>query len=248
MSFLFPLSRKKGVSNSYSRRRYAMTNRDLNHPGEIRISPEDALIVVDMQNDFMPGGALSVPEGDEIVPGVNVMMQRFSDSNLPLVLTQDWHPRGHRSFASAHAAKKPFDLHEEPGIGPVLWPDHCVQGSRGADFHRDLSTHYAQAIIRKGYCLSVDSYSGFLENDRATPTGLDGYLRARGVKRIFICGLALDYCVFFTACDAVDLGYGVVFLIDLTKPVGSPPDSVHRALETLQSRNVPLTRSEAVIG
>jgi len=222
-----------------------MNSRD--NPAEIRIRPRDALIVVDMQNDFMPGGALPVREGDEIVSGVNGVMRKFHDSGMPVILTQDWHPRGHRSFASAYAGRTPFDLHEEPGIGPVLWPDHCVQGSRGADFHRDLTTHLAQAIVRKGFRQGVDSYSAFLENDRTTVTGLEGYLRDRGVERIFVCGLALDYCVFYTACDGVDLGYEAVLLLALARPVGSPPGSAGRALDTMRSKGVLVVRSEAVV-
>jgi nicotinamidase/pyrazinamidase len=211
---------------------------DLRHRERIVLEPGDALIVVDMQNDFMPGGALPVAEGDTIVEGVNAFMKLFSEASLPIVLTQDWHPSGHRSFASAHAGKNPFDLHEEPGIGPVLWPDHCIQSSIGSDFPRDLDMRCGQAIIRKGYRTLVDSYSGFLENDKKTWTGLNGYVRDRGVKRIFVCGLALDYCVFFTASDGADLGYEVVFLTDLSKPVGSPPDSVSRALGSLTNKGV----------
>jgi nicotinamidase/pyrazinamidase len=205
---------------------------------EVRLAAGDALIVVDMQNDFIPGGALPVAGGDVIISGVNDMMRLFSQASLPVVLTQDWHPAGHRSFASAHAGKNPFDLYEEPGIGPVLWPEHCVQGTSGADFHRDLQISYSQAVIRKGYRLETDSYSGFLENDKKSKTGLDGYLRSKGINRIFICGLALDYCVFYTAVDGTDLGFEVVVLVELTKPVGSPPDSVSRALATLTAKGV----------
>lgn len=222
----------------------ALARNDVRRTGETRVHPGDALIVVDVQNDFMPGGELPVADGDRIVPGVNVMMQRFADSSLPVVLTQDWHPAGHRSFASTHAGLNPFDLHEEHGIGPVVWPDHCIQGTHGADFHRDLKTCLAQAVIRKGYRASMDSYSGFLENDRVTPTGLDGYLKDRGVKRIFVCGLALDYCVFFTARDGVDLGYEVAVILDLARPVGSPPDSVEQAFQMMEARGVRRMPSE----
>ena len=222
-----------------------MELRDLELVKRIDLNPGDALLVVDMQDDFMPGGALPVSEGDTIVPGVNVVMRLFSGLSLPIVLTQDWHPVGHRSFASAHTGKKPFDLHQEPGIGPVFWPDHCIQGTPGADFHTDLDICAAQAIIRKGFHQEVDSYSGFLENDKQTMTGLDGYLKARQVKRIFIGGLALDYCVFFTASDGVDLGYEVFFLIDLSKPVGSPPDSISQALKTMKAKGVEFAISSA---
>lgn len=224
-----------------------MAGDDLSQSDEMKMHPGDALVVVDMQNDFMPGGALPVQKGDTFVSGLNDIMRKFYDSNLPVVLTQDWHPRGHRSFASAHAGRNPFDLHEEPGIGPVLWPDHCVQGSWGADFHHGLMTYLAQAVIRKGFRVNVDSYSAFLENDRTTITGLDGYLRDREVRRIFVCGLALDYCVLYTACDGVDLGYEVLSLLDLTSPVGSPPGSAERAMETMNSKGVRMARSEAMV-
>ncbi|HPS92962.1 MAG TPA: bifunctional nicotinamidase/pyrazinamidase [Deltaproteobacteria bacterium] len=211
---------------------------DLRPLARVALKPGDALIVVDMQNDFMPYGTLPVPGGAAIVPGVNAMMRTFSQAGLSIVLTQDWHPEGHRSFASAHAGKKPYDLYDEPGIGPVLWPDHCVQGTPGADFHPGLDVKLCHAIIRKGFQPHVDSYSGFLENDRQTPTGLHGYLKGRGACRILVCGLAMDYCVFFTASDGVDLGYEVIIFPDLTMPVGSPPDSVSRTLAGLSAKGV----------
>ncbi|HVN71652.1 MAG TPA: bifunctional nicotinamidase/pyrazinamidase [Desulfomonilia bacterium] len=219
---------------------------DLKLAEKLYLQRGDCLIVVDMQNDFMPGGALPVAEGDSLVPGVNSTMKVFSGSAMPIVLTQDWHPIGHRSFASSHAGKKPFDPHSDPGIGPVLWPDHCVQGTPGADFHHLLDVKLAQAIIRKGFHQDVDSYSGFLENDGTTATGLDGYLKARKVKRIFVCGLALDYCVFFTAGDGSELGYEAVVLIDLAKPVGSPPGSVSQALGALVAKGVAFAKSSGI--
>ncbi len=207
----------------------------------------DALVVVDVQNDFMPQGALGVPQGDVIVPGVNRLMGIFSGMGLAVVLTQDWHPAGHRSFASAHRGRRPMDLYDEPGIGQVLWPDHCVQGTSGADFHRGLEAHLAHAVIRKGWRRDVDSYSGFIENDRRTSTGLKGYLRDRSVERIFVCGLALDYCVFFTAVDGADLGFEVVVLLDLTRAVGSPPEGVQEAMRSMELRGVAVSSSDAVI-
>lgn len=216
--------------------------------GTEHLSQGDALVVVDMQNDFMPGGMLAVSGGDSIIPGVNSVMKLFYRTDLPVILTQDWHPSGHHSFASAHEGKNPFDSIDAPGIGPILWPDHCVVGSPGADFHPDLDTQSAHAIIRKGYHTGVDSYSGFTENDRITPTGLDGYLKAREVTRVFLCGLALDYCVFFTASDAADLGYAVFFIADLTQPVASPPDSVSNALETMTRKGVRFIRAESIRG
>jgi len=208
------------------------------HQDMIMLKPDDALIIVDMQNDFMPGGALPVTGGDTIVPGVNSMMRLFHEASLPVVLTQDWHPPGHRSFASSHVGRNPYDLFEETGIGPVLWPDHCVQGSEGAGFHRDLRTDLAHMILRKGFHPDIDSYSGLVENDKKTRTGLEGYLRGRGVSRVFLCGLALDYCVSYTAADAADSGLEVVVMIALTKPVGSPQGSVEAALESMKGKGV----------
>ncbi len=210
-----------------------MNYRDIHYELWAAVGPQDALLVVDLQNDFMPGGALPVPEGDTIVGGVNAVMELFSAARLPVVFTQDWHPAGHGSFASAHEGRKPFDPCVAEGLGPVLWPDHCVQGTWGADFHQDLKEGFAQAIIRKGYHGHIDSYSGIYENDRKTPTGLDGYLRERLVRRLFLCGLALDYCVFFTAADALNRGYEVYVILDLTRAVAAPEDSVSHALETL---------------
>lgn len=212
----------------------------------VKLEHGDALLVVDMQNDFMPGGALAVREGDTIIHGVNLVMELFSKGDLPVILTQDWHTRDHYSFASAHEGRNPFDLFEAPALGPVLWPDHCVQGSFGADFQPELKTVFANAIIRKGYHTTIDSYSAFLENDMKTSTGLDGYLKSRGIERIFICGLALDYCVFFTATDGIDLGYQVYVIVELTKPVGSPPESISVAMETMTDKGVHFIHADEI--
>jgi nicotinamidase/pyrazinamidase len=158
----------------------------------------DCLIVVDVQNDFCPGGALEVPRGDEIVPLVNRLARRFEN----IVVTQDWHPAGHASFASSHAGRMPFETVRLRYGSQVLWPDHCVQGTPGAALHEGLDLPRAQLVIRKGWHPKVDSYSAFLEADRRTKTGLDGYLRSRGVKRVFCVGLATDFCVAWTALDA----------------------------------------------
>jgi len=160
--------------------------------------PTDCLIVVDVQNDFCPGGALEVKHGDEIVPLVNQLARKFDN----VVVTQDWHPAGHISFASSHASRKPFETKRLRYGEQVLWPDHCVQGTRGAALHDGLELAHAQLVIRKGFHPKVDSYSGFLEADRKTKTGLDGYLRSRGVKRVYCVGLATDFCVAWTALDA----------------------------------------------
>ena len=163
-----------------------------------------ALIVIDVQNDFCPGGALAVTEGDLIVPGINALMGQFD----AVVLTQDWHPAGHSSFATSHDAA-PMTVIEMPYGPQVLWPDHCIQGSTGAQFHADLNTDAADMIIRKGYNPAIDSYSAFFENDHTTPTGLHGYLQTRGINDVTMVGLATDFCVNFSAIDAAQLGYKV---------------------------------------
>lgn len=175
----------------------------------------NALIVIDVQNDFCPGGALAVPEGDLIVPGINALMQDFD----AVILTQDWHPKGHSSFASSHAGKAPFDMTEMPYGPQVLWPDHCVQGSEGAAFHADLDTTRADLIIRKGYNPAIDSYSAFFENDQTTPTGLEGYLNTRGITALTLVGLATDFCVAFSAQDAARLGFDVTVRSDLCRAI-----------------------------
>ena len=163
-----------------------------------------ALIVIDVQNDFCPGGALAVSEGDQIVPLINAMMPDFDT----VILTQDWHPVGHSSFASSHDGKIPFETTKMPYGTQVLWPDHCVQGSPGAAFHPDLRTD-GDLIIRKGFRPAIDSYSAFFENDQTTPTGLEGYLRTRGIDSLVMVGLATDFCVHFSAVDAARLGFVV---------------------------------------
>ncbi|MEL7165049.1 MAG: bifunctional nicotinamidase/pyrazinamidase [Pseudomonadota bacterium] len=174
-----------------------------------------ALIVIDVQNDFCPGGALAVPGGDEIVSGINALM----DHAPAVVLTQDWHPAGHSSFASSHTGKAPMEMIEMPYGPQVLWPDHCIQGSPGAAFHPDLNTGRADMIVRKGYRPEIDSYSAFFENDHSTPTGLDGYLRTRGVTALTMVGLATDFCVNFSAVDAAKLGFEVTVHTDLCRAI-----------------------------
>ncbi|WP_370251608.1 bifunctional nicotinamidase/pyrazinamidase [Nioella sp.] len=173
-----------------------------------------ALIVIDVQNDFCPGGALAVPEGDQIVPGINALMEGFD----AVILTQDWHPAGHSSFASSHGAA-PMTLTEMPYGPQVLWPDHCVQGSKGAGFHKDLMTDRADLIIRKGYNPAIDSYSAFFENDKTTPTGLEGYLRTRGIDTLTMVGLATDFCVNYSAVDAARLGFTVTVRQNLCRAI-----------------------------
>jgi nicotinamidase/pyrazinamidase len=187
----------------------------------------DALLVIDVQNDFCPprngtGGALAVAGGDEVVPLINVLAARFDH----VLLTQDWHPAGHISFASSHPGTQPYQEiaapYGPPGELQTLWPDHCVQGSPGAALHPDLDVPHAELILRKGFRRGIDSYSAFLENDHATPTGLAGYLRERGLQRLFLCGLAYDYCVRFSAVDGTALGFECLVIEDATRAVNLP--------------------------
>ena len=178
--------------------------------------------MVDVQNDFCPGGTLAVPRGDEVVPIVNRLAENFRS----VVLTQDWHPAGHLSFASTHPGRSPYDTIAAPYGPQMLWPDHCVQGTRGAAFHDALRIPHAGLVLRKGLHRTIDSYSAFYENDRATPTGLAGYLRERGIKRVFLAGLALDFCVRYSAEDAVRGGFAVVVIDDACRGIdvaGSVP-------------------------
>jgi nicotinamidase/pyrazinamidase len=180
-----------------------------------RTGKASCLIVVDVQYDFMPGGALAVPKGDEVVPVINALLPRFAS----VVLTQDWHPPGHASFASAHAGKKPFETTHLPYGEQVLWPDHCVQGTPGAAIHAGLQATKAQLVIRKGYHDGIDSYSGFLEADRKTATGLAGYLKERGIREVFVCGLATDFCVAWTALDARSAGFATTLIEDASRAI-----------------------------
>jgi len=176
---------------------------------------DDVLIVVDIQNDFCPGGALAVPRGDEVVPIVNRLAEAFHT----VVLTQDWHPHGHLSFASSHLGKQPFDTVTAFYGSQVLWPDHCVQQTPGAEFHRGLRIAHASLVLRKGMNRLIDSYSAFYENDRKTPTGLVGYLRERGVSRVFLAGLAFDFCVRYSAEDARREDFTVIVVEDACRGI-----------------------------
>ncbi|WP_341210992.1 bifunctional nicotinamidase/pyrazinamidase [uncultured Limimaricola sp.] len=194
----------------------------------------EALVVIDVQIDFCPGGALAVAGGDAIVPGINSLMDEFA----AVVLTQDWHPADHLSFASQHAGRAPYDM-TEMAYGPqVLWPDHCVQGSQGAGFHPDLRTD-ADLIIRKGFRREIDSYSAFFENDRTTPTGLHGYLTERGITKITLVGLATDFCVNYSALDGARLGYDVTVIEELTRGIDLD-GSLDAARSMMRAANVRL--------
>jgi nicotinamidase/pyrazinamidase len=199
------------------------------------------LIVVDVQNDFCPGGALAVPKGDEVVPVVNRLAARFEN----VVLTQDWHPRGHASFASSHPGRKPFETIDLPYGKQVLWPDHCVQGTRGAAFHDKLETARAQLVIRKGFHREIDSYSGFLEADRETTTGLAGFLKEKGFQELFVCGLATDFCVAWTALDARATGFEVTVLEDACRAIDLE-GSLERAWADMAAAGVRRVRVDAL--
>jgi len=220
---------------------------ELDYIDNIEIRKTDSLLIVDMQYDFLPGGALAVEDGDQIIEGINNVAEKFYRKDINIVQTQDWHPSNHKSFASAYKDKVPGDefISNEGAIGPVLWPDHCVQESKGAMFHEDLNTKYTRAIIRKGYHEEVDSYSAFLENDKETKTGLDGYLKSLGVERIFIGGLALDYCCFYSAMDAIDYGFEVFFIVDLSKGIDNPPGNISKALDEMKSKGVKFVHQES---
>ena len=199
---------------------------------------EAALIVVDVQNDFCPGGALAVDGGDAVVPLVNAIAPRFAIR----VLTQDWHPADHRSFAANHPGAAPFSSVEMPYGPQVLWPVHCVQGSRGADFHPGLDTTRADIVIRKGFRPEIDSYSAFFENDRTTPTGLAGYLRERGTTEVWLAGLATDFCVGFSALDAARRGFRVTLLTDAARAIDLD-GSLGRAMSDMAAAGVTLARA-----
>ncbi|RXH56945.1 nicotinamidase [Granulicella sibirica] len=184
----------------------------------MNLSATDCLLIIDMQNDFLPGGALEVKEGDQIIPGLNELAGRFEH----VILTQDWHPAGHISFASTHHLRAFADTVEASYGTQTLWPDHCIQGTRGAELHSALDVPHAEMILRKGFRKEIDSYSAFLENDGATPTGLAGYLRERGLRRLFFGGVAYDFCVGFSAIAAAELGFEAIVLEDLTRAVSLP--------------------------
>lgn len=203
----------------------------------------DILIVVDVQVDFLPGGALAVPDGDAVIEPINRLAKTFRH----VVLTQDWHPEGHASFASSHPVKQPFemtDLHYGP---QVLWPDHCVQGTYGAEIARELDIPHAQLVIRKGYNAGIDSYSGFKEADRQTSTGLAGYLKERGFRRVFCVGLALDFCVAWTAIDAVEAGFETYLIEDASRAIDTN-GSLAKARQELEATGVRMIKSTQIVG
>lgn len=175
----------------------------------------EALIVIDMQYDFCPGGALAVAEGDLIIPEIN----RLIGKSEHVILTQDWHPAGHSSFASSHPGQAAFESIEMPYGPQTLWPDHCIQGTRGAEFHEALEWTKAELVVRKGFRKGIDSYSAFYENDHKTPTGLGGYLKERGISKVTLCGLATDFCVAFSALDAVAQGFATTVILEASRGI-----------------------------
>jgi nicotinamidase/pyrazinamidase len=210
-------------------------------PTKIEIRDDDVLVVVDVQNDFCPGGALAVPGGDEVAAAASLMAEQFDH----VVLTQDWHPPRHNSFASSHPGKRPFETTELDYGTQTLWPDHCVQGTPGAYFRQDLRIPHAELILRKGFRREVDSYSAFYENDHATKTGLAGYLRDRGFRRVFLAGLAFDYCVRFSAEDARREGFDVIVIEDACRAIdlAGSVAATHKSFVALQ---ITLTSMDSV--
>ena len=198
-------------------------------------SDRDLLLVVDVQNDFCPGGTLAVPDGDAVVPVINRLARDFTH----VVLTQDWHPAGHSSFASAHPGRQPFEAIEVDYGTQVLWPDHCVQGTPGAAFHAGLDIPHAELVIRKGYHPAIDSYSAFRENDHKTPTGLAAYLRERGFERVTLCGIATDFCVLYSALDAAAAGFATRVVLDACRGIDRD-GSIGRALDEMRSAGIEL--------
>jgi nicotinamidase/pyrazinamidase len=205
-------------------------------------SPTTALIVVDVQNDFCPGGALAVGGGHAVVPVINALVPRYEQ----VVVTQDWHPKGHASFASAHHGREPFETTQMPYGTQVLWPDHCVQGTPGAELHPDLQVTTAQLVIRKGWHPGVDSYSAFREADRETLTGLAGYLRERGVEEVHVVGLATDYCVGWTALDAAAAGFKVSVIEDACRAIDLS-GSLKKAWADMAAAGITRTSSDQIL-
>ena len=208
----------------------------------IKPSADDILVIVDVQYDFLPGGSLAVPDGGAVIAPINALARRFQH----VVLTQDWHPAGHASFASSHPGKKPFETTQLSYGTQVLWPDHCIQGTRGAEIARELDVPMAQMIVRKGYRPSIDSYSGFMEADRRTPTGLTGYLKERGFRRVFCAGLATDFCVAWTALDARKVGFETYVIEDASRGIDTN-GSLAKAWSDMEAAAVQRITTAAIV-
>ncbi len=206
------------------------------------------LLIIDAQNDFCPGGALAVNDGDAVVSPLNAISRSLAEKGGRVAATQDWHGTGHISFASSHNGKKSGDVIDTPLVkGQVLWPDHCVQGTKGADFHKDLDLKPISLIVRKGFHKDIDSYSAFFENDRKTKTGLESYLRGLGIETVIMGGIATDYCVFFSAMDCKNLGFDTVIAEDAVRGVGFPEGSVEKAVTAMKDAGVKFISSKEII-
>ena len=200
---------------------------------------KNALMVVDVQNDFCPGGALAIQDGDRVIPVINQIQPIFDT----IIATQDWHPPDHVSFAANHPGKKVYEIIDIDGISQVLWPPHCISGSMGAAFHPDLETKRFKFILHKGMNPNLDSYSVFLENDRKTPTGMDGYLRSQEITRVFLSGLATDYCVLYSALDAVSSGFETIVVLDACCGVDVPEGNIEKAIRLMKRSGVKIISS-----
>jgi nicotinamidase/pyrazinamidase len=199
-----------------------------------------ALIIVDVQNDFIPEGALAVAEGDQVVPLINSFQEKFDH----IIATQDFHPSNHGSFSTQHPGKNPYDQIDLVGLRQTLWPVHCVQGTKGADFHSDLNQSLWEAVFQKGKNPQVDSYSGFFDNARRGDTGLGDYLKEKGIRKVFVCGLALDYCVKFTALDAQSLGFETYLISDATRAVNIAPEDGQEAIQEMAAAGITILTSK----
>jgi nicotinamidase/pyrazinamidase len=208
-----------------------------------RAGQSNALLVIDVQNDFCPGGSLPVPHGDEIVPVINHLMAGFDI----VVASQDWHPDGHISFASTHSGRHPFDTFQLEGREQILWPDHCVQGTQGAEFHPDLDIRPVVLIVRKGWQQDLDSYSAFFENDQVTPTGLEAYLKGMGIRRLYLTGLAQDVCVYYSARDALRLGFETFLVEEATRGLDQPRGSLAQRMKELEKSGLKLIRANDIV-
>ncbi len=215
-------------------------NTGSNFPNE-NLAAMKTLVIVDVQNDFCPGGALEVPDGDKVVPVINKLIDRYD----AVIQTQDWHPEGHSSFASSHSDKEPFETIDMPYGTQVLWPDHCVQGTKGAEFHPELITNKSNLIIRKGFSRDIDSYSAFYENDHETPTGLHGYLKNRQLFELHFCGLATDFCVKWSVVDALKYDYDVKVITDAIKGIDLD-GSVKAAMQEMEEAGAEFVKSDEI--
>jgi len=206
------------------------------------------LLIIDVQNDFCPGGALAVNDGDKVVSPLNAISRSLAEKDGRVVATQDWHCSGHISFASSHDGKKPGDVIDTPLVkGQVLWPDHCVQKTKGANFHKDLDLKPISFTVRKGFHKDIDSYSAFFENDRKTKTELEKYIRGLGIETVIMGGIATDYCVFFSAMDCKNLGFNVIIAEDAVRGVGFPEDSIEKAITEMKNAGVKFASSKEII-